>query len=388
VKRVALAIGLAAIVAVIGLSTALAATTISAGNSISDQLHSDSWGKSYLVDTGTHFTGDGRVDQWKIWAENTNRVQLVIYRHSGNVESTGWSEIARDGEIRTPVVGENTFNITTPIGVEKGDFIGLYFPDDDGPVSFSLSPSNAPFQRGNFTGRVLFTAESGSTSTAFVDSSNRIYSLRATGTATEASNNDEDDEDKAEKDKDGINGNGRNFGTHLSGDEADTDSESQAQGQANFKLSKDGESLKYKLNVANIEDVRSAGLYKDDDGDDDIDGTLVASLYGNDSVDGRFQGTLAEGDIITDDLEALMEDIRAGNVYVAVFTEASDGDPEILGWLMAKGHGDDVDDEDSDASSVADDDDDEDNDEENSDKVRGWEKHDKEMKEKKEKKDE
>lgn len=383
-KRLALAIGLAAMVAVMGLNTALAATTISAGNSISDQANSDSWGKFFLVDTGTQFAQGGTVSSWKVWAENTNRVQLVIYSHTGSDRATGWTAIG-NSPIETPTVGENTFSIPTPIGVNAGSYIGLYFPDNDGSVSFGLSPSNAPFLLNGFGGRVLVTAESASAATAFVDSSDRIYSLRAFGTATEASNgDDEDDEDdtekdKPEKDKDGINGNGRNFGTHLSGDE------SQAQGQASFKLSKDGDFLKFKLNVANIENVVFAGLYKDTDGDDEADGALVAKLFDDDSNEGRFQGTLAEG-VITEDLEDLMKDIRAGNVYVAVATD--DNDPEILGWLMAKGHGEDGDDEDADASSVSNDDSGEDDDEDDSEHLRGWEKHEKEMKEKKEKKDE
>lgn len=366
-KRLALAIGLAAVVAVMGLSTALAATTISAGNNVEDRTESDTWGTSYLVDMNTSFRADGEVTSWKIWAENTKQVQLFIYQHSGTDMATGWSVVG-NSDVKTPVVGENSFELAAPITVKSGDFVGLHFPEDDGSVSFERTPADAPYDRGNLGGKVLLTSESASSSTAFVYSSDRIYSVKAFGTATDANGNAEDDKDKPEKEKDGINGNGQNFGTHLSGDEAGTDS--QAQGQANFKLSKDGDSLKYKLNVANIKDVVSAGLYMDDDG------TLVAPLYpatgDEDLIEGRSQGTLAEG-TITENLVDLMAGIRDGKVYVAVFTEGSDK-PEILGRLMAKGNGEDE------AASVTDDsnDDGQNGDEENSEKVRGWEKHDNE----------
>src|SRR5665647_1963901 len=107
VRRLAFALGLAAILAVMGLATALAATEITAGNDVTDRAESDSWGKSYLVDTNNPFTSDGEVNSWEVWAENTNQVQLVIYRHPGNNMATGWSVVG-NSDVKTPVVGENS----------------------------------------------------------------------------------------------------------------------------------------------------------------------------------------------------------------------------------------------------------------------------------------
>ena len=51
-------------------------------------------------------------------------------------------------------------------------------------------------------------------------------------------------------------GGNRNYHTHLSGyNQVPNPVATHAQGQAKFKLTKDGQSLLYKLNVANIEDV-------------------------------------------------------------------------------------------------------------------------------------
>jgi hypothetical protein len=122
----------------------------------------------------------------------------------------------------------------------------------------------------------------------------------------------------------------RNFGTHLNGDNEVPVRATNAQGEARFKLAEDGQSLHYKLNIANIENVFMAHLHL---GPADTAGPIVVWLYPSrppaQPLPGRTQGTLAEGDITAADLigplagqplSALLAAIEAGNVYVNVHT--------------------------------------------------------------------
>lgn len=133
-----------------------------------------------------------------------------------------------------------------------------------------------------------------------------------------------------------------NFRTHLSGDEEVPAVETQAQGQAIFKLSADGESLDYKLIVANIDDVQMAHIHLAPAGQN---GGIVVWLYPDGPppqlIEGRTQGVLAEGTITADDLtgslegasmDDLLDEIRAGNTYVNVHTSEFGGG-EVRGQI-------------------------------------------------------
>jgi hypothetical protein len=133
----------------------------------------------------------------------------------------------------------------------------------------------------------------------------------------------------------------RNFRTHLSGDQEVPPVQTQAQGQLILQLSKDGAVLDYKLIVANIEDVTQAHLHLGAAG---VNGPPVAFLFGPvDPMDptGRVDGILAEGSITAADLinplagqplSALIEAMRAGNIYANVHTVENPGG-EIRGQL-------------------------------------------------------
>lgn len=134
-----------------------------------------------------------------------------------------------------------------------------------------------------------------------------------------------------------------NFRTHLSGDNEVGPVDTQAQGQAIFKPSADGESLDYKLIVANIDDVLMAHIHV---GPADANGPVAVWLYPEDGpppalIPGRTQGVLAEGTITADDLtgpltgasmDDLLNEIRAGNTYVNVHTTANPGG-EVRGQI-------------------------------------------------------
>lgn len=125
------------------------------------------------------------------------------------------------------------------------------------------------------------------------------------------------------------------FKTHPTGDEeVPVPVDTNAQGQANFKLSKSGDELRYKLNAANIDDIIGAHLHQAPAGSN---GDVVVSLFGDpifvpddDAVTPN--GTFVEGTLIAADLigplggmtmSDLVEAMRAGNIYVNVHTIAN-----------------------------------------------------------------
>lgn len=126
----------------------------------------------------------------------------------------------------------------------------------------------------------------------------------------------------------------RNFQTHLTGDEEVPPRETLAQGNAKFQLSKDGESLEYRLIVANIENVVQAHIHVGAAG---TNGPVVAFLYGPVAPGGgRIDGVIAEGVITASSLRGrlagqplsrLVEAIEAGNTYVNVHTSNGTATP-------------------------------------------------------------
>jgi hypothetical protein len=122
----------------------------------------------------------------------------------------------------------------------------------------------------------------------------------------------------------------KNFRTHLSGGAEVPVRDTKAQGQANFKLSKDGTALEYKLIVANIENINQAHIHTAAEG---VNGPIVAWLYPAappaQPIPGRTNGVLAEGTITAANLvgpfagqplSVLIEAIEAANTYVNVHT--------------------------------------------------------------------
>lgn len=134
------------------------------------------------------------------------------------------------------------------------------------------------------------------------------------------------------------------FKAHLSGDQEVPPAETNATGQTNFKLSKDGTSLEYKLIVANIENVRMAHIHVAPAGEN---GGVVVWLYPDappaQVIEGWTNGILAEGTITSEDLVGALEDatlqdlidlLTAGQAYVNVHTDQYPGG-EIRGQISA-----------------------------------------------------
>lgn len=123
---------------------------------------------------------------------------------------------------------------------------------------------------------------------------------------------------------------GKNLRTHLTGDEEVPPNDSRAQGQAIFQVNGDGTAVRYKLIVANIQNVTQAHIHVGPAGGT---GGIVAWLYPSapplQLIPGRSQGVLGQG-VITDadvvgglagtGVAGLLAEIRAGNTYVNVHT--------------------------------------------------------------------
>jgi hypothetical protein len=129
-----------------------------------------------------------------------------------------------------------------------------------------------------------------------------------------------------------VAGMNRNYSVHATGDFEIPVRDTDAQGQAIFHLSKDGESLDYKLIVANIENVFQAHIHQ---GPSTANGPIVVWLYPSTAPtpgpfgQGRVQGPIAEGTITAanlvgpltgQDLDALVAALNSGNAYVNVHT--------------------------------------------------------------------
>lgn len=125
----------------------------------------------------------------------------------------------------------------------------------------------------------------------------------------------------------GMNG---NWSVHLNGDTEVPVRDTLAQGQATFKLSDDGTSIDYKLNVANIENVLQAHIHL---GSPTQTGGIVVWLYPSAPpamlIPGRSDGTLAEGSFTAANLVGalaghplsdLIAALESGNAYVNVHT--------------------------------------------------------------------
>lgn len=132
------------------------------------------------------------------------------------------------------------------------------------------------------------------------------------------------------------------FRAHLSGAQEVPAVDTRARGQAVFRLSKDGAELSYRLMVANIEDVTMAHIHLAPAG---VNGPVAVWLYPDGPppqlIEGRFSGVLATGTITVADLvgplagmamDALLEEIRAGDAYVNVHTVANPGG-EVRGQI-------------------------------------------------------
>jgi hypothetical protein len=124
---------------------------------------------------------------------------------------------------------------------------------------------------------------------------------------------------------------GDNFVAPLSGDQEVPARDTNAVGVATFKLSADGTALRYKINVANLDNVVAAHIHCGPVG---VNGPVGVTLFMGAPASGGVNGTLAEGTITDadatngcswDDLAEVLAAIESGDTYVNVHT--NDGVP-------------------------------------------------------------
>jgi hypothetical protein len=121
-------------------------------------------------------------------------------------------------------------------------------------------------------------------------------------------------------------------GAHMTGAaEWPVPNDSRAQGQANFKVSDDGSEIRFKLMVANIENVTQSHIHccAGTEGNAGIVVWLYPAAPPAQLIPGRSQGVLAEG-VITrsslvgilagEPLSVLLDRIQSGLAYVNVHT--------------------------------------------------------------------
>ena len=130
----------------------------------------------------------------------------------------------------------------------------------------------------------------------------------------------------------------KSFKAKLTGDDSVPAVKTKAKGNAEFKLSKEGKELSYKLKVKNIVNVSAAHIHKGKKGET---GPVIASLFAGPKKEGKFKGDLADGMIMDKDLmgelqgkplDALIQLIASGDAYVNVHTDAHP-DGEIRGQI-------------------------------------------------------
>jgi len=121
-------------------------------------------------------------------------------------------------------------------------------------------------------------------------------------------------------------GAGDNFAATLSGGQEVPARDTQAVGVATFKLREDGAALRFKVNVANIDNVVASHIHCGAVG---VNGPVGVTLFGGPAGGGAVNGTLAQGTITAPDpgnacgwtdLAAVLAAMASGDTYVNVHT--------------------------------------------------------------------
>ena len=120
----------------------------------------------------------------------------------------------------------------------------------------------------------------------------------------------------------------RNFIGILSGREEVPPTDSRGRGVVKFHVAKDGQSIKYKLIVANISNVTGAHIHLGPEGEN---GPVVFGLYSHLSGGGRICGPIAEGsftpaDLVgpyagSEDFTMFLSGLHSDSLYVNVHTD-------------------------------------------------------------------
>jgi hypothetical protein len=130
-----------------------------------------------------------------------------------------------------------------------------------------------------------------------------------------------------------------NFRAHLSGDQENPPVATTATGQAVFQLNASGTGLRFKLIVANIENVFAAHIHCGAAGQN---GPVGVTLFAGSTGDGRVDGILSQGTIPAPnpgnacgwaDLDDVASALASGDTYVNVHTRPGVPSGEVRGQI-------------------------------------------------------
>lgn len=88
----------------------------------------------YLVDENIPVDFDGIVTEWQVHARMTGTIQLVMYRRIKNPNSANTWIVVGKSALEAAQLGLNTFRLSEPIPVKKGDYVGMHVPGKWGLV--------------------------------------------------------------------------------------------------------------------------------------------------------------------------------------------------------------------------------------------------------------
>ncbi len=168
--------GLLALAALGGPS--LQAAPITGGNQVIARPFTDGFFNFAILDRNNSINATGLINEWEVYARNTNPVELLIYHATGN----NIYSLIGNSPVVTPVIGFNSFTLASPISVHAGDVLGLFFPSF-GSVNYTQGSGGSNLGINNLTGTMLFSNNNTGIAnvTNFISSSNRTYSVAVNG---------------------------------------------------------------------------------------------------------------------------------------------------------------------------------------------------------------
>lgn len=154
------------------------ADIIVGGNDAVARAYNDNYSNFSILDRNNAISTTGALTSWSIYTANTGQVELVIYRYDG----TNYSIVANSGLV-TPTVGLNSFALAPNFNVQAGDYVGLHFAAPSSVVYSYNGPENNA--AGANVAEVLYSDNQTGLTAAFVNSTNRTYSVNVSSAVPE-----------------------------------------------------------------------------------------------------------------------------------------------------------------------------------------------------------
>lgn len=178
-KLLFLGLMLVSAVLVFGTSKAFA-DDFTVGNDTSVRDNTDSYTNFTIIDTNhpAEFTGD--LTTFSYYASKTNHFRFVVVDEDDVVKWVG-------GEITPPSVGVHTYTPGTPVHVEEGWNVGMYFVTE-GAIPFDLGGEPAVWTPNN--NGLPHVGDTLSLEAPIEGWTDRIYSFVANGHTDESNDND------------------------------------------------------------------------------------------------------------------------------------------------------------------------------------------------------